>query len=149
MAVKQDAEDTQQPAKSCGEEVKPTPRLPPPDPRPAHTRAVVSLDVSRCIVIIDTGADASLVSGRMLRPGVKYLPWSKRDGRITWVAQQGIAILGRAVLEVHLEPVRALTPFVVALGVGFDAVLGVTSYMSMESSLTWRSIALSSKHTMA
>ena len=29
------------------------------------------------------------------------------------------------VLEVHLWPVRLLTPFVVALGVGFDAILGV------------------------
>ena len=75
MVVKRNAEDTQQWSKSCGEKVEPTPRLPPPDPRPAHIRAVVSLDGSRCIVVIDTGADVSLVSARMLRPGVKYLPW--------------------------------------------------------------------------
>ena len=61
----------------------------------------------------------------MLRPGVKCLTWPERDGRITEVAQQGIGILGHAVLEVHLGPVRALRPFVVALGVGFDAILGV------------------------
>ena len=126
MVVKRDAEDTQQQSKSWGEEVEPTPRLPPPDSRPSHTRAVVSLDGSRCIVIIDTGADVSfLVSACMLRPGVKYLPWSERDGRITGVARQGIAALGRAGLEVHLGPARALTSFVVALGVRFDAILGV------------------------
>ena len=74
MVVKRDADDTQQRSKSCGEEVEPMPRLPPPDTRPAHTRAVVSLDGSRCIVIIDTGADVSLVSARTLRPGLNYLP---------------------------------------------------------------------------
>ena len=73
MFTKRDAEDTQQRSKSCGEEVESTPRLPPPAPRPAHTRAVVSLDGSRCIVIIAAGVDVSLVSARMLRPGVKYL----------------------------------------------------------------------------
>ena len=71
------------------------------------------------------GADVSLVSARLLRPGIKYLPWSERDGRTRAVAQPGIAVLERAVLEVQLGPVRALTPFVVALGVGFDATLGV------------------------
>ena len=101
MVVKPHAEDTQQRSRPCGKEVDSTPRLPPPDSRPAHTRAVVSLDGSRCIVIIDTGADVSLVSARMSRPGVKYLPWSERDGRIRGVAQQGIGILGAAVLEVH------------------------------------------------
>ena len=122
MVVKREAEDSHRRSKSCGEGVEPTPRLPSPDLRLAHTRAVVSRDGSRCIVIIDTGADVSLVSPRMLRPGTKYLPWSERDGRITGVAQQGIAVLGRAVLEVCLGPVRALTPFVVAPGVGFDAI---------------------------
>ena len=125
MVVRRDAEDTQQRPKSCEEAVEPTPRLPPPDPRPAPTRAVVSLDDSRCIVIIDADADVSLVSVRMLRPGVKYLPWSERDGRIRGVAQQRIAVLGRAGLEVRLGPVRALAPFVVGLHVGFDAILGV------------------------
>ena len=66
MAVKRDAEDTQQRSKSGGEEVEPTPRLRPPDSRPAHARAVVSLDGSRCTVIIHTGADVSLVSARTL-----------------------------------------------------------------------------------
>ena len=125
MAVRRDTEDTQQRSRPSGGDIEPTPRLPPPDFRPAHTRALASLDRSRCIAIIDTGADGSLVSPSMLHPDVKYLPWSKRDGRITGVAQQGIAILGHAVLEVQLGPVRALTPFVLALGVGFDAILGV------------------------
>ena len=103
----------------------PMPRLLPQDYRSAHTRAVASLDGSRCVVIVDTGADVSLVSARALRPGVKYLPWSDRDGRITGVAQQGVAILARVVLKVQLGPVRALTLFPVALGVGFGAILGV------------------------
>ena len=103
----------------------PMPRLSPQDCRPAHTRAVASLDGPRCIVIVDTGADVSLVAARALHPGVKYLPWSERDGRITGVAQQGATILGRVLLKVQLRPVRALTPFLVALGVGFDAILGV------------------------
>ena len=64
----------------------------------------------------------SLVSARVLRPGINYVPLSERAGRITGPAQQGIAILGRAVLEVQLGPVRA---HVVPLGVGFDAILGV------------------------
>ena len=79
MVVKRDAEDTQQRAKSCGEEVESTPRLPPPDSRPAHTRAVGSLGGSRCILVIGTDAGVSLVSGRMLRPGVKDLPRSEHD----------------------------------------------------------------------
>ena len=125
MVVKRHAEDTQRRSKSWREEVEATPRLPPPDSCPAHTRAVVSLDGSRCIVIIDTGADVSLVSARMLRPGVKYVLWSERDGRITGGARQGIAVLGRSVLEVQLGPVRALETFAVALGLAFDAILGV------------------------
>ena len=136
MVVKRDAEDTQQRSKSCGEEVESTPRLPPADPRPAHTQAMVSLDGSRCIVIIDMCADVSLASARMLRPGVKYVPWSERDGGITGVALQGIAILGCAVLEVHLGQVRALTPFVVALGVGFDATLGADFFYGHGISVT-------------
>ena len=103
----------------------PRPRLPPPNCRPAQTRAMASLDGSRCVVIVDTGAHVSLVSARALRPGVKYLPWSERDVRTTGVAQQGVTILGRMVLKMHFCPVRALTPFLVALGVGFDAILGV------------------------
>ena len=101
------------------------PRLPPQNCRPAHTRAVASLDGTRCGVTIDTGADISLVSDRALRPGVKYLPWSERDVCVTGVAQQGVTILGRVVLKVQLGLVRALTAFPVALGVGFDAILGV------------------------
>ena len=46
MVVRRDAEDTQQRSRSCGEEIEPTPRLPPPDFRPAHTRATASLDGS-------------------------------------------------------------------------------------------------------
>ena len=84
-----------------------------------------SLDGSRCVVIVDRGADVSLVLARGLRPGVKYLPWSERYGRITGVAQQRVTILGRVALRVQLGPVRALTPFLVALSVGFDAILGV------------------------
>ena len=65
-----------------------------------------------------------MVSARGLRPGLKYLPWSKRDGRITRIAQQGVTILKPVVLTVKLDPVLAHTPFLVALGVGFDAILG-------------------------
>ena len=101
------------------------PRLPPQNCRPAHTCAMASRDGSQCVVIFDTGADVSLVSARALRPGVKCLPWSERDGRITGVAQRGVTMLGRVVLKVHLGPVRAVKPFLVALGVGFDAILGV------------------------
>ena len=122
MVVKRHAADTQRRSKSWAEDVEPTPRLPPPDSRPAYIRAAVSLDGSRCIVIIDTGVDVSLVSAHMLRLGAKYLSWSERDGGSTGVAQQGIAGLGRAVLEVHLGTLRALTPFVLALGVGLDAI---------------------------
>ena len=125
MAVRRDTADALQFPGSSGGAGKPTQRLPSQGFRPAHTRAVALLDGSRCTVIIDTGADVSLVSARVLRPGAKYLPWSERDGRITGVAQLGIAILGCVVLEVRLGPVRALTPFAVALGVGFDAILGV------------------------
>ena len=66
-----------------------------------------------------------MVSARALRPGVKYLPWLERDGCVMAVAQQGVRILGRVVLKLQLGPVRALTPFLVALGVGCDAILGV------------------------
>ena len=119
------AADAQQFWGPSGKASKPTPRLPSQDFRPAHTRAVALLDGSRSAVIIDTDADVSLVSARVLRPGAKYLPWSERAGPIPGVVQQGIAILGRVVLEMQLGLVRALTPFVVALGVGFDAILGV------------------------
>ena len=51
----------------------PVPRLPPQNCRPVYTRGMASLDGSRCVVIVDTGADVSLVSARALRPGVKYL----------------------------------------------------------------------------
>ena len=125
MVVRRDAADALQFPGPSGGTSRAMPRLPPQGFHPAHTRAVALLDGSRCTVIIDTGADVSLVSARVLRPIVKCLPWSDRHGRITGVAQQGVAILGRVVLEVRLGPVRALTPFVVALGVGFDAILGV------------------------
>ena len=125
MVVRRDTADSLQFLGSGGGTSRAMPRLPPQGFRPAHTRAVALLDDSRCTVIIDTGADVSLVSARVLRPGVKYLPWSERDGRTTGGAQQGLAVLGLVALEVRLGPVRALTPFVVALGVGFDAILGV------------------------
>ena len=112
------------------------PRLPPQDYRPAHTQAA-SLDGSRCIVIIDTGADGSFVSACALRPGVKYVPWSERDGRITGLAQQGVTILGRVVLKIQLGPVQALTPFLVALGVGFDAILGADFLYVHGISVNW------------
>ena len=101
------------------------PRRPHQKSRPAHTRAVALLGNSRCAVIVDTDTDVSLVSARALRPGVRYLPRSERGGRITGVAQQGGTILGRVFLRVQLGPVRAHMPLLVALGVGFDAILGV------------------------
>ena len=110
---------------------------------------MASLDEWRCVVIVNTGADVSLVSARVLGPGVKYLPWSERDGRITEVAQQGVTILGSVVRKVQLDPVWSLTPFLVALGVGFDAILGVDFCMSMASLSTWRSTASFSKRVMA
>ena len=125
MAVKRDVKDGYQQSKSCGERVEPAPRLAPQGPRPAHTRAVVSLDGSRCIVIIDTGAEVFLVSACIWRAGVNYQPWSERDGRITGGTQQGIAVLGRVVLEVHLVSVKVLTTFIVAVDVGIDAIIGV------------------------
>ena len=100
-------------------------RLSPPNFRPAHTRAAASLDSCRFIVITDTGAYVSSVSARTVCAGVRYFPWSERNGRTTGVAQQGMAILGRAILEVQLGPVRALPSFAVELCVGFDAILGV------------------------
>ena len=48
-----------------------TPRCPPQGCKPAHTRAVALLDGLRCVVIVDTGADVSLVSARALCPGVR------------------------------------------------------------------------------
>ena len=125
MVVRRDTADALQFPKSGGGTSRAMPRFPPQGFRTAHTRVVALLDGSRCTVIIGTGADVSLISVRVLRLGVKSLPCSERDGRITGVAQQGIAILGHVVLEVRLGPVRTLTPFVVALGVGFDAILGV------------------------
>ena len=77
------------------------------------------------LVSIDTGCDVSLVFARALRPGVKYLPWSERDGRVAGIAQQGVTVLGRAVMKVQVDPVRALMLFLVALGVGLDAILVV------------------------
>ena len=125
MIVRRDMGNTAQ-VRVPNEDARPLmPRLPPQDFRPAHTRTVASLDGSRCVVIVDTGADVSLVSVRALRPGVKYLSWSERGGRITGVAQQGVTILGRVVLRVQVGPVRALAPFLVVLAVGFDAILGV------------------------
>ena len=125
MVVRRDTRNVEPTQKLRKEPNSSAPRLPAPGYRPAHTRAVALLDGSRCVVIVDTGADVSLVSARVLRPDARYLPWSERHGRITAVAQQGVAILSHVVLEVQLGPVRALTSFVVALGVGFDAILGV------------------------
>ena len=123
MVVRRDAENLAQTRVPREDAHPPTPRLPPQNCRPAHTRAMALLDGSRCVVIVDAGADVSLVSARAPRPGVKYLQWSERDGRITGVPQQGVTILGRVVLNMQLGPVRALAPFLVALGVGFDAIL--------------------------
>ena len=125
MTVRRDTRNVKPTQKLRKESNSSAPRLPAPGYRPAHTRAVALLDGSRCVVIVDTGVAVSLVSARVLRPDARYLLWSERDGRITGVAQQGVAILSRLVLEVQLGPVRALTSFVVALGVGFDAILGV------------------------
>lgn len=125
MVVKRNVEDSRRFPESCGKETEDAPRLPTSSSRPAQTKAVVSFDMSRCIVFIDRSADVSLGSARVLRPEVVHQPWSEHDGRITGVAHQGNAVLDLAVSEVRLAPVRALTPFVVALGVGADATLGV------------------------
>ncbi|KAL8447032.1 hypothetical protein Emed_004662 [Eimeria media] len=102
-----------------------THRLPPNPHRPAHTRALATIDGVRCEVIIDTGADLSLISATLLRPSRKYRPWREADGRVTGVAETALSILGRISLEVRLGPLKAQAPFVVALGLSFPALLGV------------------------
>ncbi|KAL8441521.1 hypothetical protein Emed_007557 [Eimeria media] len=102
-----------------------THRLPPSPHRPAHTRALATIDGVRCEVIIDTGADLSLISATLLRPSRKYRPWREADGRVTGVADTALSILGRISLEVRLGPIKAQAPFVVALGLSFPALLGV------------------------
>lgn len=59
------------------------------------------------------------------RPGVEYVPWSAKDGRVIRVDQEGITAVRRVVLEVRVGPVCARTTFVVAQGGGFEALLGV------------------------
>ena len=62
MIVRRDMGNTAQ-VRVLKEDARPSmPRLAPQNSKPAHTRAVASLDGSRCVVIVDTGADVSLVS---------------------------------------------------------------------------------------
>ena len=125
MVVRRDAEDAQRRSRSWGGETEPMPRLPTPDFRPAHTRAAASLTV----------LDASSSSTR-----APTFPWSLlvccalvsstcRGLSMTDVLQ---GFPSRASRYSDMRPWRCiwgrsghLYRFVVALGVGFDAILGV------------------------
>ncbi|KAL8454857.1 hypothetical protein Emed_000008 [Eimeria media] len=93
--------------------------------RPTHTRALATLDGTRCEVIVNTGADVSLVSASRLRPNRKYKPWTAEDGSVKCAGNQNLQILGRIALTVTLGPLTTRAPFVVVLGVSFFALLGV------------------------
>lgn len=62
MIVKIDVDEGCKWPKPGERKIATTPRLPSPTPHAAHTKAVVSFTGSRCTVIIETGADVSVVS---------------------------------------------------------------------------------------
>ncbi|KAL8441466.1 hypothetical protein Emag_007147 [Eimeria magna] len=99
---------------------------PPGAPRsPTHTRAWATIDGVRCEVIIDTGADLSLISADVLRPHRSYQPWAPAQGSVTGVNNHTLQVLGRVALEVRLGPLKTTAPFFVVPGVAFAALLGV------------------------
>ncbi|KAL8441757.1 hypothetical protein Emag_006916 [Eimeria magna] len=99
---------------------------PPRAPKsPTHTRAWATIDGVRCEVIIDTGADLSLISADVLRPHRSYHPWAPAHGSVTRVNKHTLQVLGRVALKVRLGPLKTTAPFFVVPGVAFAALLGV------------------------
>ncbi|KAL8440700.1 hypothetical protein Emag_007809 [Eimeria magna] len=69
---------------------------PPRTPKaPTHTRAWATIDGVRCEVIIDTGADLSLISADVLMPHRFYQPWAPAHGSVTGVNNHTLQVLGR------------------------------------------------------
>ena len=93
--------------------------------RAQHLRAIVFLNGKRVEAVIDTGSDVTLLSSRILPSGVPFKPWTAKDGQIYGVAQHGLTVVGRAVLEVRLGPLREKVSFLVVLGIICDVILGV------------------------
>ncbi|KAL8425993.1 hypothetical protein ACSSS7_008265 [Eimeria intestinalis] len=110
-------------------------RIPPAPFRPTHARALATIDGARCEVIIDTGADISLVSDTLLKPHRTYRPWTAADGRVTGVDNAALSILGRVALEVRLGPLKTMAPFVVVVGPSLPALLGVDFLYAHEISV--------------
>ncbi|KAL8441125.1 hypothetical protein Emag_007428 [Eimeria magna] len=98
--------------------------LPTPN-TPTHTRAWATIDGARCEVIMDTGADLSLISANVFRPHRSYQPWAPAHGSVSGVNNHTLQVLGRVALEVRLGPLRATAPFFMVSGVAFAALLGV------------------------
>ncbi|KAL8445711.1 hypothetical protein Emag_005036 [Eimeria magna] len=99
---------------------------PPRTPKePTHTRAWATIDGIRCEVIIDTGADLSLISADLLKPHRSYQPWAPAHGSVTGVNNHALHVLGRVALDVRLGPLKTTAPFFVVPGVAFAALLGV------------------------
>ncbi|KAL8440806.1 hypothetical protein Emag_007715 [Eimeria magna] len=92
---------------------------------PTRTRAWATIDAVRCEVIIDRGADLSLISAGALRPHRSYQPWAPAHGSVTGVNNHTLQALGRVALEVRLGPLKTTAPFFVVPGVAFAALLGV------------------------
>ncbi|KAL8430347.1 hypothetical protein Efla_001112 [Eimeria flavescens] len=81
--------------------------------RPAHSRATAVIAGTRCEVIMDTGADLSLVSATLLWRSRDYNPWLPSDGRVLGVRAQTFFILGSIALSVTRRPLKATAPFAV------------------------------------
>ncbi|KAL8440359.1 hypothetical protein Efla_000247 [Eimeria flavescens] len=91
----------------------------------ANTRAMTVIDGTRCEVIIDTGADLSLVPAALLSPSRWYRPCLPSDGEVQGVGGQTPSILGRNALSEAVGPLETTAPFVVVVCVNFDALVGV------------------------
>ncbi|KAL8441396.1 hypothetical protein Emag_007211 [Eimeria magna] len=92
---------------------------------PTHTRAWATVDGVRCEVIIDRGADLSLISADVLKPHRSYQPWAPASDCVTGVNNHTLQVLGRVALEIRVGPLKTTAPFFVVPGVAFAALLGV------------------------
>ena len=88
-----------------------------------HLRAIGYVGGKRRVIVIDTGADISMLSQASVTDCSKIRPLQKLDGNVTGVGGKSV-LLGIVIEEVKLGPVTAQCEFYVCIDPGFEVILG-------------------------
>lgn len=88
-----------------------------------HLRTIGYVDGQRKVLIIDTGADVSLLGKGCIQDSTKIQKLDRIDGQVSGIGGPG-DVAGKIIAEVKVGPVKARWEFYVCLEPGFEVILG-------------------------